>query len=411
MAIGNWVKVPSDLSRITRIDHAAECHPADVGMSERGVQRIWNAAEGLYRTGVHPAMTLVIRRHGKVVMKRAIGCLRGNAPGDTGEQIALTPDAPICLFSASKAISALLLHKLVEDGKLSLDDRVAQHLPAFAAHGKGSVTIRQLLAHRAGIPTLPVKHPDPSLLQHWDALVHLLCMAPPFDPRFEKQAYHALTVGFIVGEIIRRVSGRELREVLCDTLTGPLKLDSMTFGLSPERRALAPFSYGTGPKPIWPLSQYVKRIIGVSFERAAEAANEEGFLSSVVPSGNIFSSADDACKVFQMLLNGGELDGVRILKPETVAEAIRPVGKLQYDGMLMLPMRFSAGFMLGESPFGLFGPRSHDAFGHLGFVSVLCWADPSRQLSVALLNTGKSVAPTGALQWLRLIGAINRASA
>lgn len=409
MALGKWVQVPSDLSGITRIDHAAECRPADAGMSERGVQRIWNATEALYRTGVHPAMTLVIRRHGKVVMKRAIGCLRGNAPGDTGEQIALTPDAPICLFSASKAITALLLHKLVEDGRLSLDDRVAQHLPAFAAHGKGSVTIRQLLAHRAGIPTLPVKHPDPSLLQHWDALVHLLCMAPPFDPRFEKQAYHALTVGFIVGEIIRRASGKELREVLRDTLTGPLKLDSMTFGLSPERRALAPLSYGTGPQPIWPLSQYVKRIIGVSFERAAEAANEEGFLSSVVPSGNIFANADDTSKVFQMLLNGGELDGVRILKPETVAEAIRPVGKIQYDSMLMLPMRFSAGFMLGERPFGLFGPRSHDAFGHLGFVSVLCWADPSRQLSVSLLNTGKSVAPTGALQWLRLIGAINRA--
>lgn len=411
MAVGRWVQVPGDLSRISQIDRTAECAPADAGMSEQGVERIWNAAEGLYRTGVHPALTLVIRRQGKVVVKRAIGCLRGNGPGESGAQLPLSPDAPICLFSASKAITALLLHKLVEDGKLSLDDRVAQHIPAFAAHGKGNVSIRQLLAHRAGIPTLPVKHPDPSLLQHWDALVHLLCLAPPFDPRFEKQAYHALTVGFIVGEIIRRVSGRELREVLHDTLTSPLKLDSMTFGLSPERRASAPLSYGTGPKPIWPLSQYVKRIIGVSFERAAEAANEEGFLSSVVPSGNIFASADDACKVFQMLLNGGVLDGVRILKPDTVAEAIRPVGKLQYDGMLMLPMRFSAGFMLGESPFGLFGPRSHEAFGHLGFVSVLCWADPSRQLSVALLNTGKSVAPTGAIQWLRLIGAINRACA
>lgn len=413
MAKGKWVKVPSDLSSITRIDHAAECRPADAGMNERGIDRIWSGVESLYRTGVHPAMTLVIRRHGKVVMKRAIGCLRGNAPGEAslegGAQIALSPDAPICLFSASKAITALLLHKLVEDGQLSLDDRVAQHIPEFAAHGKGSVTIRQLLAHRAGIPTLPVKHPDPSLLQHWDALVHLLCLAPPFDPRFEKQAYHALTVGFIVGEIIRRVSGRELPAVLRDTLTGPLKLDSMTFGLTPERRALAPLSYGTGPKPVWPLSQYVKRIIGVSFERAAEAANEEGFLSSVVPSGNIFANADDTCKVFQMLLNGGILDGVRILQPETVAEAIRPVGKIQYDSMLMLPMRFSAGFMLGESPFGLFGPRSHEAYGHLGFVSVLCWADPSRNLSVALLNTGKSVAPSGVIQWLRLLGAINRA--
>lgn len=409
MAAARWVTVPRDLARISHIDHAAECGEGETGVSERGVERIWNAVESLYRTGVHPAITLVIRRHGRIVMKRAIGALRGNAPGEQGAIVPLRPDAPICLFSASKAISALLLHKQVEDGLLRLDERVAHYIPEFAAYGKGAVTIRQLLAHRAGIPTLPVKHPDPSMLRHWDALVHLLCMAPPFDPRFEKQAYHALTVGFIVGELIRRASGRELREVLRDTLTGPLKLDSMSFGLPPERRALAPLSYGTGTKPFWPVTAYAKRIIGVSFDRAAEAANEEGFLSAVVPSGNIFASADDSSRVFQMLLNGGELDGVRVLKPATVAEALRPVGKIQYDGMLMLPMRFSAGFMLGETPFGLFGPKSHEAYGHLGFVSVLCWADPKRDISVALLNTGKSVAPTGVLQLLRVLGAINRA--
>jgi len=408
MATEKWVKVPSDLGLITQIDRAAECDPREAGLSPQGIQRIWAAVESLYRVGVHPAMTLVIRRRGRVVMKRAIGGLRGNGPGETGPVTTLSPDAPICLFSASKAISALLLHKLVEDDCLSLDDRVAKHIPAFAAHGKDGVTIRQLLAHRAGIPTLPVKHPDPSLLQHWDALVHLLCLSPPEDPRFERQAYHALTVGFIVGEIIRRVSGRELREVLRDTLTGPLKLDSMTFGLSPERRASSPLSYGTGPAPVWPLTQYVKRILGVSFERAATAANEDAFLSSVVPSGNIFASADDTSRLFQMLLNGGTLDGVRVLRPETVAEAIRPVGRLQYDGILMVPMRFSAGFMRGESPFGLFGPGSREAYGHLGFVSVLCWADPRRELSVALLNTGKSVSPLGAVQWLRLISTITR---
>ena len=110
-----------------------------------------------------------------------------------------------------------------------------------------------------------------------------------------------------------------------------------------------------------------------------------------------------------MLLNGGELEGRRVLKAETVAEAIRPVGKLQYDGILMIPLRFSAGFMLGEAPFGLFGPNSTLAYGHLGFVSVLCWADPARDISVALLNTGKSVSPSGALGMARVLGAINRA--
>jgi CubicO group peptidase (beta-lactamase class C family) len=315
----------------------------------------------------------------------------------------------VCLFSASKAITALLLHKLVEDGALSLDDRVADHIPEFAAQGKARVTVRQLLAHRAGIPSLPVKHPDPSLLQHWDALVHLLCLAPPEDPRFEKQAYHALTSGFIVGELVRRAGGIELRQALEKYLAAPLGLKTMSFGLPPDRRDAAPRNAFTGPRPFWPLSMYVQRIIGVPFDRAVDASNQDGYLSAVVPAGNIYASADDVCRVFQMLLDGGELDGVRVLKPDTVASAIRPVGKIQYDGILMVPLRFSAGFMLGENPFGLFGPRSARAFGHLGFVSVLCWADPDRDISVALLNTGKSVAPGGALAMARLLGAINRA--
>ena len=411
MLPGKWVKVPRNLSAITAIDHAAEASPSATGVSAEGVSRIWHAAENLYRTGVHPAITLVVRRRGQVVLKRSIGQQSGNAPGEAGPLLPLTPDTPICLFSASKAITSLLVHKLVEDGKLRLDDAVAHHIPEFAAHGKGGVTIRQLLAHKAGIPTLPVKHPDPSMLRHWDALVHILCMAPPLDPRFEKQAYHALTGGFIVGELVRRASGLELPEALRQMLTGPLGLNSMSFGLTPERRASAAMSHGTGPKAIWPLSHYVERIIGVSFDRAAAAANEDGFLSAVVPSGNIFANADDSCRLFQMLLNGGELDGVRVLKPQTVAEAIRPHGKLQYDSMLMVPLRFSAGFMLGGNPVGLFGPGSGQAFGHLGFVSVLCWADPARDISVALLNTGKSVAPTGALRWVQLIAAINRACA
>ena len=402
------VKVPRDLDSITSIDATAECDPQDAGMSAAGVQRIWNAVEGLYKTGTQPAITLAIRRHGKVVMKRSIGQLRGNAPGDHDEPQALTPDAPVCLFSASKAISSLLIHKLVEDNKLSLEDRVADHIPDFAAQGKGHVTIRQLLAHRAGIPTIPMKHPEPEMLQHWDALVHMLCLAPPSDPLFQKQAYHALTSGFIVGELVRRASRRELRDVMHEWIEKPLKLKYLNYGLPEHLRALSPRNHSTGPKPFWPVTSFSKRILGVPFERATEASNSDGFMSAIVPAGNIYASADDASRVFQMLLNGGELDGVRVFREQTVAEAIRPIGKMQFDGMLMVPIRFSSGFILGESPFGLYGPRTEQAFGHLGFLSILCWADPARDISVSLLTTGKSIAPTGVLALVKVLGAINR---
>ncbi|HEX4871371.1 MAG TPA: hypothetical protein VFV27_03575, partial [Nevskiaceae bacterium] len=94
---------------------------------------------------------------------------------------------------------------------------------------------------------------------------------------------------------------------------------------------------------------------------------------------------------------------------DTVREAVRPVGRIQFDGMLNLPIRFSPAFMLGENPVGLWGPNCREAFGHIGFMTVLCWADPRRDLSVAILNTGKSVAPAAVLQMARVVGAITRA--
>jgi CubicO group peptidase (beta-lactamase class C family) len=403
------VMLPRDLAAVTRIDHAAECRPEAVGMSADGVARIWRATRHLYLTGLQPAITLVVRRRGKIVIKRSIGCVRGNVAGEPEPMQVLEPDSPICLFSASKAVTALLVHQLAEQGKLRLDDRVVEYIPEFGAHGKDKVTIRALLAHRAGIPKLPVHHPDPSLLRHWDAMVHMLCLAPPFDQRFEKQAYHALTSGFIIGELVQRVSGRPLREVLRTQLTEPLGLRYLDYGLAPELRALAPRHHLTGPTPGWPLTAISKRVLGVDFERAVVSSNDDAYLSSVVPAGNIFASADDVGRIFQMLLDGGELDGVRVMQPQTIAEAVRPAGGIQFDGTLGIPIRFSPAFMLGESPVGLWGANCKRAFGHIGFMTVLCWADPQRELSVALLNTGKSVSPTGLLRTAAIVAAITRA--
>ena len=403
------VAVPRDLRAISSIDHAAECDPRDAGMSEAGVAAIWSALERLYRSGLHPAMTLALRRHGKLVMKRSIGATRGNLPGEHGKQRPLHPDSPLCLFSASKSISSLLVHKLADQGRLSLEDRVADYIPEFAAQGKGRVTVRQLLAHRAGIPALPVRDPPPEILRDWDGIVRMLCEAPPFDPDFGKQAYHALTCGYIVGELVRRVGRIELRDALRQWIAEPLNCRYLTYGMAPELRERLPRNAMTGPLPVWPLTTYVRHAVGVSFDAAVDLSNHDAFLSEVVPAGNICATADDACRVFQMLLNGGELDGVRVLGEETVRQAVRPLGRIQYDRTLLAPLRFSAGFMLGENPFGLYGPKCKQAFGHLGFVSVLCWADPQRDISVALLNTGKSMAPSGLTRMARVLGEIAKA--
>ncbi|MGH8445514.1 MAG: serine hydrolase domain-containing protein, partial [Solimonas sp.] len=400
------VRVPDDLTAVTRVDRAAEADPCDAGMTEAGRERIWAAVEHLFRSGVQPAMSVALRRRGKLVIKRSIGCVRGNLPGDDEAPLVIQPDSPLSLFSASKSISSLLVHKLVDQGVLSLDDRVVDYIPEFAPHGKDRVTIRGLLAHRAGIPAVPQVEPTPELLLQWDHIIDLLCAAKPFDPDFGKQAYHALSAGFIVGELVRRASGRELPELLHEWIAAPLKLRYMSFGLAPEHRHLAPVNARTGPLPFLPVTAYARRAVGVSFDAAVRASNHEAFLSSVVPAGNIYATADDASRVFQMLLNGGELDGVRVLKPETVADAIRPVGPLQFDHTLLVPLRYSAGFMLGQNPVGLYGPGSGAAFGHLGFVTILCWADPARDISVSLLNTGKAMAPAALTRMVGILRAI-----
>lgn len=378
-------------------------------MTVDGVERIWSAVQALYQTRLHPSVTLLIRRHGRIVVKRAIGCNQANIPGEGGMQTALDPDAPQCIFSASKAVTALLVHKLAEDGEIHLHGKISDYIPEFAQHGKQDISIRGLLAHRAGVPYIPREQADPELLLDWDRIVQMICERPLHYPNPATVAYHALTSGFIIGELVRRVSGMELNDALDAWVRRPLGCRYLTYGLAHADRHKLAHSACTGLPPVWPLSTYIRRITGLPFREATEVTSQDSFLSSVVPAGNIHASADDLSRVFQMLLNGGELDGVRVLREETVRQAIRPVGRIRRDRTLHLPIRYSAGFMLGEKPFGIYGPNCGQAFGHLGFVNILGWADPQRQLAVSFLNTGKSISPTGLYRFAGVLNSIAKA--
>lgn len=406
----NYISVARELDGVTRIDRAAECAPEQAGLTHEAVDSIWCAVQGLYRTGAHPAITIAVRRRGRLVMHRAIGHARGNEPRADGRQwIPATPQTPICLFSASKAVSALLVHKLAEDGGLSLDERVAHYIPEYGQRGKDRTTVRQLLAHRAGIPTVPMDELDYRVIYDWDAVIRMLCAAQPFEATGERQAYHAITGGFILGELVRRVAGIGLDDALRQWIAEPLGCRHLTYGLPPEHRAAAAPNVFTGPRPPWMLDRVARRVLGANFRDVVRISNEEAFLTRPIPAGNIFATADEASRVFQMLLDGGTWEGRRLFRRETVAELVRPAGKRQLDGMLVIPIRFSAGMMLGDAPIGLFGPGSGRAFGHIGFLNIVCWADPVRELSVAILNNGKTIAPSSFTRLARVIGAICKA--
>lgn len=396
------------LDAITAIAAEDECAPEAAGLTPKSVNALWSQIEALYCTGMFPAVSVALRRRGKIVLKRAIGHARGNGPGEAGvPQVLATPDTPICLFSASKAVTALMVHKLAETGAISLDNPIAEYLPEYAQQGKTWTTVRHLLAHRAGIPAMTVKNAWEGQIYDFDGAVQALCAAKSQNHDDRTLAYHALSGGYILGEILRRVTGCELNELLRKWFAEPLGCRYFTFGLPLQERSAVATNYCTGPKT-WVVEAIVKRTLGGHSERICEISNGERFLSAVIPAANMHATADEIGRFYQMLLDGGVYQGRRILKADTVAAAIQPYGKRQILRGLWVPMRYSAGLMLGERGINWIGTNNPQAYGHAGYQQIQCWADPERDIAVSILTTGKVLPSAGAVPMTRLLGAINR---
>lgn len=377
-----YVDVPSDLSAI-EARSGREVDPRTLGLEPAGIERVWEATRRMFRTRTQPAMTLAIRRHGALVLERSIGHAR---PGELA-----TPMTPFCTFSVSKAVTAVLMHLLDERDLLRLDDPVCEYLPEFARHGKDWVTIRHVLTHRAGIPSVAEGEGTLEVLADRQRVVAALCDAKPVFLPGRRLAYHAVTGGFVLDEIVRRVTGQGLDTLLIEAVTKPLALSCFSFGLPPERHHEAAENRFTGWGVPFPFSRLVQRALGLPIEEAVAASNDARWLSAVVPSGNLMATADDLARFFEMLRRGGTLDGVRILAPRTVRRLLVESAYLEPDLTLGLAVRYGQGVMLGAYPFSLFGPDTGHAFGHYGLVNVVAWADPERALSAALLTSGKAI--------------------
>ena len=227
--------IPDDVDSVITIDDRNEVDPKQVGMSQDDVDAIWGNIVKLYKTGVHPGITVSIRRQGKILMSRGIGHARGNGPEDDGaiDKVLMTPDTPVCLYSTSKGITALLMHMLVEDGLVNVMDPVAFYAPEFAANGKENITIHQILAHRGGIPGLPSDVPLETLWDEdktWD----LLCEAEHIITDGSKLAYHAITGGFVLERVIRQVTGDNINAYIDKKIRQPMGMKYFTYGIEPE---------------------------------------------------------------------------------------------------------------------------------------------------------------------------------
>ncbi len=385
------IALPKDLASVTTI--GAEVPPAQAGLTERQVRRIWEASRNLYGTGVHPALALCVRRNGHVVLDRAIGHARGNGPQDERDtpKVLVTPETPFCVFSTAKGVTALVIHMLQERGFLDIGDLVTDYIPEYGQHGKGATTIAHLLAHRAGISVLPKELAELDRFTDMDLAVRLICAAKPFGRPGTLLAYHAISGGIILGEIVQRATGRSIREVLGTEILDPLNFRWMNYGVAPEDVDKVALSYATGPRLLPPVSQLVTRALSQPIQKVVDISNEARFLTSVIPSATVVSTANELSRFFEIFRCGGELDGHRVMTPETLARALTEQARLEIDLTLVLPIRFSYGLMLGAKVVSLYGLDTDLAFGHLGLINIVGWADPERGVSAALLTSGKAI--------------------
>ena len=384
------IRVPRDLGSVTaRADEASDLQA--LGMTPAGIERIWAGVERLYRSGMYPAIALCVRRQGEVVLDRAIGHASGNGPADPKDAVRapVTTQTPFVIFSASKVVTAVVTHLLEERGLLHVGDRVCEYIPEYAAHGKQVITTEQLLSHRAGVPNLPADAFDLDRFGDRDFMLEMLCAAKPSSRPGKLLSYHAVSGGFVIAEIVRRVTGRDIRTVLRREILKPLGFRWGNYGVSARDVGRVALSYPTGPRALPPLSTVLERALGLPPDEVTVRSNDRRFLTGVVPSGNVVTTANELSRFFELLLAGGALGGVRILEPRTIRRAISERAFREIDFSLVAPLRHASGFMLGANAFSLFGPDTDEAFGHLGFTNVLGWADPERALSVGLMTSGK----------------------
>jgi CubicO group peptidase (beta-lactamase class C family) len=405
------VPVPDDLATVTDIDTAAEVKPQRAGLDPAAVNAVWDACQALYRSGVYPMLSLCLRRQGKIVINRSLGHLRNDTHddnrNDSRNNSIATVNTPICAFSASKSVSAVLMHLLAQQGAIDLSTPVCHYLPAFAAKGKGNITTMQLLTHRGGIAKLP-KGTDIDLLYDHDAALALICETAPTYHESRFQGYHTLTSGFICNELIKVTTGLDAQQYLHRYISKPMGMRYFRFGLTQRDQKKVAVNATTGPVirlADWALST----VLGTHPETAVRMTNDPRFYRAIIPSANLFCTAEEMSRFYQMLLNHGEWQGTQILEPLTVHHATRAVGNFELDRSLMLPMRYSAGFMLGGSPIGMYGLDTQHAFGHLGYANIFSWADPQRDIAVSLMNTGKLALGPHLIALPALLHAISKA--
>ena len=347
-------------------------------------QAVQHLLEELVSTGHETGIQVAAYHDGKLI----VDAVAGLADPATGRP--MTGDTPINVWSAGKGVASTVVHVLVERGRLAYDAPVARYWPEFAANGKQGVTVAHVLTHSAGVPQLP---PDITRERFADvpAMAAWVAQQVPLWEPGTKSGYHAVTFGYIVDELVRRVTGRGLDDVTRDLVTGPLGIaDVLAFSVTGTLRARqavlddepgseealaaipddSPFLVA-GPRQVMP---------------CAEIGNRHDFQEASIAAG-VTTTARAMARLYAALADGGTLDGIRILSRETVRRATA-LQTADVDQIVGFPFPRSLGFNLGSDGPSLLGGAT--GFGYLGAGGNLAYAEPEHRFGLAIAKNRMS---------------------
>jgi CubicO group peptidase (beta-lactamase class C family) len=347
------------------LDFSQISPPQDAGIDPDALQRLDALFDRQIAEGLHPAAQMVVIKNGQVIFDRAAGSFRGQP---------VQPDTPFYCFSVSKAFTGMCVHKLIEEGKVALDTPVAEYWPAFGKNGKQEITIRQVFHHLAGIPAIERYRQIP-LWPFWRLTAADIASLKPEYPPGTQMAYHAVSWGFILGEVVRRVSGMRFEHYFDHHFAQPLGLNNSWYRIPINDLRRSPHILCGHPDQ----------------ERLVRVFDARPIRRAVIPAASLNSTARELATFYQMLVNLGSYAGKQYLQAKTVEKATS-LGYHGWDEINKRDTLWAYGFHLGGRKNSaseyeeetVFGARSTQAtFGHMGNRSCMAWGDMNHNLVVA----------------------------
>jgi len=322
----------------------------------------------------------------------------------------------IC-YSGTKGIAATAIHMLATEGLIDYEAPVAEYWPEFGCNGKERITVRQLLSHQAGLHKLTHLVEKITDILDWDLIVSRLEKTEPDFHPGTANAYQAVTFGWLVGELIHRISGLTVPEFIRRRIAEPLKLDGLYIGDADTQMHRIPDFVGlpdlqrNGAKPLnmdyrvpfWVRGERLRDLWrrGLTPKNAKQLYTHPAFWKACLPAMNGVATARSLAKMYAALAMGGELGGVRLVSDEVIRKASE-VQTRRADRVAIYPLHWKLGYHRTDASI-LAVP---EAFGHFGLGGAGGWANPELKLSFAFLHSGSPVTIIGQTRTAMMTAAV-----